>query len=215
MESNIDFILDHRAVILEAYLSCNRSQTETWRILTGTNKSGEPILDDAGNSVGGKLPRIAEVMKFDSFRTYLNLLESLGKRLDPGMVQSQIQNIIRIQFSELDKRLIERISVIEQKLDLIAQLQASVESLIAQPAQIQVSPQSVHTQTTQPVTQIKASPKPSQPYKPSEISLHSIRKKKGLSQSQLALSLGVSRNRVANWESGRSEIPDDVLKKLS
>jgi len=107
--------------------------------------------------VGGKLPRIAEVMKFDSFRTYLNLLESLGKRLDPGMVQSQIQNIIRIQFSELDKRLIERISVIEQKLDLIAQLQASVESLIAQPAQIQVSPQSVHTQP-QPVTQIQASP---------------------------------------------------------
>jgi DNA-binding transcriptional regulator YiaG len=85
--------------------------------------------------IAGKLPRIAEVMKFDSFRTYLNLLESLGKRLDPGMVQ--------------------------------------------------------------------------------EFSLHSLRKKKGLSQSQLALSLGVSRNRVANWESGRSEIPDDVLKKLS
>jgi len=164
--------------------------------------------------VGGKLPRIAEVMKFDSFRTYLNLLESLGKRLDPGMVQGQIQSAIHSQFSELDKRLIERISVIEQKLDLIAQSITQITQSVTQPAQIQVSPQSVHTQP-QPVTQIQVSPKPSQPYKPSEISLHSIRKKKGLSQSQLALSLGVSRNRVANWESGRSEIPDDVLKKLS
>jgi DNA-binding transcriptional regulator YiaG len=62
---------------------------------------------------------------------------------------------------------------------------------------------------------LKASPESSKPYKPSEISLHSLRKRKGFSQSQLALSLGVSRNRVANWESGRSEIPDDVLKKLS
>jgi len=151
---------------------------------------------------------------FDSFRTYLNLLESLGKRLDPGMVQGQIQSAIHSQFSELDKRLIERISVIEQKLDLIAQSITQITQSVTQPAQIQVSPQSVHTQP-QPVTQIQVSPKPSQPYKPSEISLHSIRKKKGLSQSQLALSLGVSRNRVANWESGRSEIPDDVLKKLS
>jgi len=165
--------------------------------------------------VGGKLPKIAEVMKFDSFRTYLNLLESLGKRLDPGMVQGQIQSAIHSQFSELDKRLVERISVIEQKLDLIAQLQASVESLIAQITQSIAQPITQATQPVTQITQIKASPKPSQPYKPSEISLHSLRKKKGLSQSQLALSLGVSRNRVANWESGRSEIPDDVLKKRS
>jgi hypothetical protein len=51
MESNIDFILDHRAVILETYISCNRSLSETWRILTGMNKSGEPILDVAGNQI--------------------------------------------------------------------------------------------------------------------------------------------------------------------
>lgn len=44
---------------------------------------------------------------------------------------------------------------------------------------------------------------------------HKIRKAAGLTQSQMAARLGVTRLTICNWEGAKFRIPDDVLDRLA
>jgi len=305
--SNVDYILDHRQIILAAYQAAEKSPSATWKILIGEN---------------GTLPGVAEIMKYDSFRTYLSLLESLGKRLDPGNVSEMIEKQISDMENRIVARIDDRISSLEKKLDAVLEKQNCVsfsvkdDDCVACVDDTQTTQKTTQddTQITQRLDSIEDSiesskvwwseierhvrtlseiPKleevekkivildrqigelaketdasinmarglenkveslerkateiigkrlvPAAEYddlrskhenakniiktmKPAELpfpqqqqdtQLIDVRKKKGMSQQQLADFLGVSRNSIANWESGRSKTPPDVIGRMN
>jgi DNA-binding transcriptional regulator YiaG len=280
-------------------------------------------------------------MKYDSFRTYLTLLESLGKRLDPGNVSEMIEKQISDMENRIVARIDDRISSLEKKLDAVLEKQNCVsfsvkdddcvacvdcvdditqDTQLTQITQITQRLESIEdsinssriwwTEIEQHVRGIsdpkleevdkklvildrqigeiaketdealnmgrsvkqeiesvrrKASddiaavmketaglakfltPDPKEPkyeklaaeyddlsrkYDNSKKIIRTmndgklfpddgnktfkeIKKKKGMSQSQIAEFLGVSRNKVANWESGRSSVPPDIIRRLN
>jgi len=316
--TNIDFVLDHRNVILSAYNAAGGSPSLTWQMLTGLHhKSGEKIGDGTGT-----LMNLPEIMKYDSFRTYLPMLESLGKRLDPGQIAETIDKRLSAMedriVSELEKRIDEKISKLfssidERFSDYIKGMETLLSPGIEPAASVSFkipecdfeSGSHSDTQPTQPDTQLtqiaqrldniedsiessklwwtelekhvrglssdnfekiegkivaldrmigevakesdsalnmgrkvsgeieeirKQSAEKAEKYEKAktiiqtmsdaplpffEENIASLRKQREMSQEQLAEFLGVSRNKVANWEAGRTPIPPDVIRKLS
>jgi len=337
--TNIDFVLDHRNVILSAYNAAGGSPSLTWQMLTGLHhKSGEKIGDGTGT-----LMNLPEIMKYDSFRTYLPMLESLGKRLDPGQIAETIDKRLSAMedriVSELEKRIDEKISKLFSSIDerfsdyikgMETLLSPGIEPAASVSFKIPVcdfeSGSHSDTQPTEPDTQLtqiaqrldniedsiessklwwtelekhvrglssdnfekiegkivaldrmigevakesdsalnmgrkqsenyvslqkqtdlitlkivsnsdeiaelrKQSAEKAEKYEKAktiiqtmsdaplpffEENIASLRKQREMSQEQLAEFLGVSRNKVANWEAGRTPIPPDVIRKLS
>lgn len=334
--SNIDYILDHRSVILSAYQTAEKSPSLTWQMLTGkSHLNGQPVGEGFGT-----LPGLPEVMKYDSFRTYLPMLESLGKRLDPGNIADLLDQRISAMEQRIVDRIDQRISTLEKKLDAVLDRNVSEKVSVSFPDTdddclrcadcvddcvdcVSCVDDTQHTQDTQAtqltqivqkLTDIEDSiessrvwwgeieqhvrgiseelekkigtldkyigelaketdealnlgrnlkqdvvlvmkqtaglanfltPKELPEYKkleaeyddmadkyenskkiiatmkPGRLPLKSsskfaeFRKQKGMSQQQLAEFLGVSRNSVANWESGRSNPPPDVIERLT
>jgi len=236
MSSNVDYILDHRQIILAAYQAAEKSPSATWKILIGENETP------------GTLPGVSEIMKYDSFRTYLTLLESLGKRLDPGNVSEMIEKQISDMENRIVARIDDRISSLEKKLDAvlekqivildrqIGELAKETDASINMARGLENKVESLERKATEIIGKrlvpaaeyddlrskhenaknIIKTMKPAElPFPQQDTQLVDVRKQKGMSQQQLADFLGVSRNSVANWESGRSKTPPDVIGRLN